>query len=126
MTKAAKITWGVCTLGVPFILYAYITGPDPRYTAAPGDDPLACASAGCHTGSRTGGPINPAGGNVTATFSSGSTYAPGGGPITITVTISDPVNNHYGFQMTARLESNLSKDQAGDFTPGQNQIVLCD
>ncbi len=108
------------------ILYAYVAGPDPRHTAAPGDDPLACATSGCHTGSPRGGPINPAGGSVTATFSSGNTYAPGGSPITITVTVSDPVNKHYGFQMTARLDSDQANGQAGDFTPGPNQIVLCD
>src|SRR6266704_100845 len=102
MTTARKITWGLCAAAIPMVLYAYVAGPDPRHTAAPGDDPLACATAGCHTGSPRGGPINAGGGGVTATFSSGSTYAPGGSPITITVTVADPVNKHYGFQMTAR------------------------
>src|SRR5260370_41786948 len=32
----------------------------------------------------------------------------------------------YGFQMTARLESNLANGQAGDFTAGTQQLVLCD
>jgi hypothetical protein len=63
---------------------------------------------------------------VTATFSSGTTYTPGGAPITITVTVTDPVNTHYGFQMTARPESNLSQGQAGDFTAGTHQLVICD
>ena len=105
---------------------AYEYGPDPRYTGAPGDAQLACASAGCHTNNPAGGPSNPAGGGVTATFSSGSSYTPGGAPITIVVSVSDPKNTHYGFQMTARLESNLANAQAGDFTAGANQIVLCD
>jgi uncharacterized protein (TIGR03437 family) len=106
---------------------AYEYGPDPRYTAAPGDHPAACASAGCHSNSLTvDGPINVAGGAVTAMFSTGSSYTPGGSPITITVNVTDPKNTHFGFQMTARLESNLTNGQAGDFTAGTNQIVLCD
>ena len=28
------------------LLYAYATGPDPRYTGAPGDNKLACAASG--------------------------------------------------------------------------------
>jgi uncharacterized protein (TIGR03437 family) len=65
---------------------------------------------------------------VLATFSSGSTYTPGGSPITITVTASDAVNTHFGFQMTARLASNAAQGQAGTFNPGSNPniIVLCD
>jgi uncharacterized protein (TIGR03437 family) len=128
MTKAKKIVWmcvGLWVAIVPAILWAYSSGPDPRYTAAPGDSPLACASSGCHTSSATGGPINPAGGSVTATFSGGTTYTPGVDQ-TVTVTVSDPVNKLYGFQMTARLESNLSTAQAGDFTAGTGTQVICD
>jgi uncharacterized protein (TIGR03437 family) len=111
----------------PAVALAYEYGPDPRYTAAPGDHPLACASAGCHTSSANGGLINPAGGNVTAAFPGGSlTYTPGGPAITIIVSVSDPANTGYGFQMTARLDSDLANGQAGDFTAGANQIVLCD
>jgi uncharacterized protein (TIGR03437 family) len=129
MINVKKILLGTCGLGValfPAYLYAHLAGPDPRYTAAPGDIPLACSNATCHTALAKGGPLNAFKGfGVTATFSSGSTYTPGV-PVTITVSVSDPVNTHYGFQMTARLESNLSNGQAGDFTAGANQIVICD
>jgi uncharacterized protein (TIGR03437 family) len=120
------ITVGAFSVLVPLALLAYEYGPDPRYTGAPGDNQLACAASGCHTGLAAGGPINAAGGAVNATFSSGTTYTPGGAPITITVSVTDPVNLHYGFQMTARLESNLTEGQAGNFTAGMNQIVICD
>jgi len=120
------ITVGAFAVLVPLAVLAYEYGPDPRYTGAPGDNQLACAASGCHTGLAAGGPINAAGGGVTATFSTGTTYTPGGSPITITVTVTDPVNKHYGFQMTARLETNLTEGQAGDFTAGANQIVICD
>ncbi len=108
---------------LPVALLAHIEGPDARHTAAPGDDQLACATGGCHTGTHTGGPINSAGGQVTATFSSGATYTPGGSPITITVKVTDPSNTRFGFQMTARLESDLSNGAAGDFAAGTNQIT---
>jgi uncharacterized protein (TIGR03437 family) len=111
---------------VPMLLLAYSYGPLPGYAGAPPDNnPFACASAGCHTGLAKGGPINAAGGSVTATFSSGSTYTPGQ-PVTITVNVTDPVNTWHGFQMTARLDSDLTK-QAGrfSFTNTADYFVLC-
>jgi uncharacterized protein (TIGR03437 family) len=129
MTKAQKIVWmsvGLWVAIVPALLLAYSSGPDPRYTAAPGDSPLACASSGCHTANQQqGGPINAAGGSVKAVFSGGSTYTPGQDQ-TVTVTVSDPINRLFGFQMTARLESDLSNAQAGTFTAGAGNFVICD
>src|SRR6476659_2939633 len=118
MSTGKKIVYAFLAAMVPMLLYAFATGPDPRYTAAPGDSPLACASAGCHTGSAKGGPINAAGGAVTATFSSGSSYTPGQ-QVTITVNVTDPANRLHGFQMSARLGQNdaeLSSRQAGRFS----------
>lgn len=127
MTTGKKILCAFVTAMVPMLLFAFASGPDPRHTAAPGDDPLACASVGCHTGSFKGGPINASGGSVSATFSDGSSYTPGKS-ITITVSVSDPVNTFHGFQMTARLESNLSTGQAGRFSyvSGSGVFVICD
>ncbi|MEP7354179.1 MAG: choice-of-anchor V domain-containing protein [Acidobacteriota bacterium] len=114
----------------PGLLLAHKNGADPRHTAAPGDaDQFACATAGCHTSFTTtgkGGPLNFYGGSVAATFSEGSTYTPGGDPITILVHVKDPTNTQYGFQMTARPESNASHGQAGSFTPGDGSFILCD
>src|SRR6476660_3530414 len=100
MTTGRKIVYTFLAGMVPMLLFAFATGPDRRYTGAPGDDQLACASSGCHTGLAKGGPINPVGGSVTATFSSGSTYTPGQ-PVNITVDVTD-TNTLHGFQMTAR------------------------
>lgn len=112
---------------IPPLLYAHFSGPDPRATGAPGDAALSCAQSTCHTGLQAGGPINSFSGSVKATFSSGTTYTPGGDPITITVTVTDPQNTHYGFQMTARLASDLANGQAGDFnSTSSNVIVICD
>src|ERR1700687_2601541 len=127
MSAGKKIVFTFLAAMVPMLLFALAEGPDPGYSGAPPDgNPFACASAGCHTGPTSqGGPINAAGGSVTATFSSGSTYTPGQ-PVTITVSVSDPVNTWHGFQMTARLDSDLTK-QAGKFSyaSGTGIFVLC-
>jgi uncharacterized protein (TIGR03437 family) len=101
------------------LLHAYSNGPDPRVTGAPGDNQLACAA--CHNTS----PLNSGGGNVKINFATGQTYTPGAAQ-TFSIVITDAVARIYGFQMTARLESNLANGQAGDFTAGAGQMVLCD
>lgn len=130
MTTGKKIVYVFLAATVPMLLYAFSSGPDPRYTAAPGDNPMACANAGCHSGLAKGGPINAAGGAVTATFSSGSTYTPGQ-DVTITVNVTDPQNTLHGFQMSARLGNNdadLATKQAGRFSylSSAGVFVLCD
>jgi len=126
-----QLAWAVAgTFSViaPVALWAHYYGPDPGASGAPNDvyGNLACAASGCHTGSAKGGPVNADGGAVTATFSGGMTYTPGGPPIIITVTVADPVNKKYGFQMSARAASDDS--QAGDFAYDasiQNLLILC-
>jgi uncharacterized protein (TIGR03437 family) len=103
------------------LVFAYATGPDPRYTAAPGDSAQACATSGCHNGT----PLNGGGGNVVVNFQNGQTYTPGAQQ-TFTIVITDSVARLYGFQMTARLESDLANGQAGDFSSDSQQIVICD
>jgi uncharacterized protein (TIGR03437 family) len=124
----AKAALALSAASLPTLLLALASGPDPRHTAAPGDVPMACATGGCHTSALAGpgGPINFHGGSVSATFSQGGTYTPGGDPVSITVSVADPVNSTYGFQMTARLESNQATSQAGRFTSSQGSFVLCD
>lgn len=126
MTTGKKIVCAGLAAMAPVLLFAYASGPDPRHTSAPGDDPLACSTSGCHTGLVKGGPINASGGAVTAAFSS-TTYTPGQ-PVTITVNVTDPVNTLHGFQMTARLDSNQVGGQAGRFSypSGSGVFVLCD
>jgi uncharacterized protein (TIGR03437 family) len=103
---------------IPVLIYAYASGPDPRLTGAPGDNPAACTS--CHTGT----PLNGGGGSVQLTSSAGTSYTPGQQQ-TLTVTINDPKAKVYGFQMSARLDSDPAVGQAGDFTAGGQQLVLC-
>jgi uncharacterized protein (TIGR03437 family) len=122
MTSTNRLVGTIAGVALSAVLiFAYATGPDPRHTGAPGDDPLACATSGCHTGTA----LNGGGGNVVVNFQNGQTYTPGAQQ-TFTIVVTDSRARVYGFQMTARLESNLSNGQAGDFTAGTQQIVLCD
>src|SRR5258706_16377553 len=98
-------------------IYGHAAGPDPRHTGAPGDDPLECATSGCHTGT----PINGGGGNGAVNFQNGLTYTPGVQQ-TFSLVFTDSKAKAYGFQMTARLESNLSNGQAGGFFAGGAQL----
>jgi uncharacterized protein (TIGR03437 family) len=119
MQKATKISAAIFCGLVPAFLYSYATGPDPRYTGAPGDS--TCATGGCHTGTA----LNGGGGNVQLTSSAGASYTPGQQQ-TLSITITDSKAKVYGFQATARPDSDSSKGQAGDFSAGAQQLVICD
>jgi uncharacterized protein (TIGR03437 family) len=127
VSLTTRIVCSVIAGVVPLMLNAGDNGgPVVRRTGGKGDDPMACASAGCHTGLSGGGPINAHGGSVTATFSQGSAYTPGT-PVQIQVRVADPVNSRtYGFQMSARPENDLENGQAGRFVVAPGIGVLCD
>jgi uncharacterized protein (TIGR03437 family) len=112
--KTVKILKFSCVLAViPALIYAHEYGPDPGYTAAPGDNPTACVASGCHVGT-VNDPAN--GGSVAIMLPGAATYTPGGAAQLITVLITDANRQSWGFQMTARLASNLKTGQAGGFT----------
>jgi uncharacterized protein (TIGR03437 family) len=129
MSKKKKILIGkmTCLLGViPVMMFAYEYGPDPGYTGAPGDNKTACVSSGCHVGK-----VNSFTGAVAIT-AAGTTYVPG---VTqqISVTVADPAEKNWGFQLTARLASQASLTkgftQPGDFEPladGFTQVICQD
>ncbi|HYL74000.1 MAG TPA: choice-of-anchor V domain-containing protein [Bryobacteraceae bacterium] len=123
MSRKNRIITGVAAVALlcAALLYAHAAGPDPWHTGAPGDDPAACTASGCHVGT----PLNGGGGSVVVNFENGQTYTPGGPPQHFTIVITDSAAKKWGFQMTARLGSNLSGGQAGDFTAGTGQIVIC-
>ena len=106
-------------LAVPVAVWAFASGPPAGYTTAPGDHPgIACTK--CHSQFE----LNSQGGSVTIAFPKGLSYTPGATQ-TLTVTIADPAAVAYGFQMTARVQSNLAGGQAGSFTAGTNQKIIC-
>ncbi|HXJ42999.1 MAG TPA: choice-of-anchor V domain-containing protein, partial [Bryobacteraceae bacterium] len=93
----------------PLVIYAYPYGPDPRHTNAPGDAGT-CLASNCHVGA-----LNPIGGGVKITLPGGNTYTPGVKQ-RIQVQITDAARQKFGFEFTARLASDLSNGQAGDFS----------
>jgi uncharacterized protein (TIGR03437 family) len=102
---------------VPALLYAFSTGPLPRKTGAPGDG--ICAE--CHRGTA----LNEGGGRVTLAASTGTTYTPGQ-TITFTLTITDSAAAVYGFQATARPDSNPANGQAGTLNAAAQQRIICE
>jgi len=72
--------------------------------------PTANTCAGCHSGSPSSG-----GSTSISGFPSAMTYTPGGPAIPLTVTVTDPNFSNFGFQLTARLASNIATT-GGTFT----------
>src|SRR3954466_9507282 len=90
----------------PGCLFAHGYGPPPRVTAAPGDNPRACTL--CH--SRT--VINTGPGSVQIILKSGAVYIPGIKQ-RISVRVEDHNQKRWGFELTAHLNSDPEKRQAG-------------
>jgi len=101
-------------------LLAYSSGAPPRCSGAPGDNPGSCTF--CHRGLA----LNGGQGSVKIVLQGGNSYTPG---VTqhIMVQVSDPQQRRWGFQMSARLKSDLANGQAGDFKPSDGFTqVICD
>src|SRR5690349_12970633 len=103
---AASILAGMMPMGV----FGHSYGPKPRATAGPGDDAKACTA--CHTTSA----LNSGTGSVKILLQSGAFYIPGVKQ-RVAVQVSDPVQQRWGFELSARLNSDLTNGQAGDLTP---------
>jgi len=103
------------------VIYAYEYGPDPGYTGAPGDNATGCTASGCHVGTPNSGP-----GSVKIVASGGTTYVPGQTQ-QIQVTVTDSTKRKYGFELTARVDSNQNIAGAGTLAPadGNTQVVTC-
>jgi uncharacterized protein (TIGR03437 family) len=116
MKKTFRGTTALALGALPALLFAFSSGPDAHYTGAPGDQ--TCVA--CHLGTA----LNGGGGSVELKSAAGSTYAPGQQQ-QITITISDAKARVYGFELSARLDSDPANGQAGDFTAGNQQQVIC-
>jgi uncharacterized protein (TIGR03437 family) len=90
----------------PLVIHGFSSGPVPFVTGNPQDNQGAtCSQSGCHLGTS----VNGGGGKIQITPEA-ATWTPGQ-PQKITVTISDPVQRAWGFELTARFADNT---QAGD------------
>ena len=98
---------------LPAELWAYAEGPDAGVSGVPREASCtACHRSGTYPGS------------VAVQFAGGLTYSPGIKQHLV-VTINDPAQKRWGFQLTAREAANTAV-QAGTFTPGADgftQIV---
>jgi uncharacterized protein (TIGR03437 family) len=94
----------------PALVWAYSTGPDAGHSGVPGE-PGTCAV--CHT--QSGAKLS---GSVGVKFPGGLTYTPGVAQ-QLVVTVADPAQKRWGFQLTAR-PSALPSTVAGSFTPGSD------
>jgi uncharacterized protein (TIGR03437 family) len=114
----AKIA--VVTAAIPFILWAHEYGPDPGYSGVPKEQGT-CTAVSCHVGT-TNDPKNT--GSVSVAFPNGQNYVPGLKQHLV-VTIADPAQRAWGFQLTTRLASNTAT-QAGSlaFTDA-NTLLMC-
>jgi uncharacterized protein (TIGR03437 family) len=121
MTRQRKVFWAksvVILSAVPIAVFAYSTGPDPGKCAVPGES--TCAEIGCHTGTA----VNGGSGSVTVAFPNGLTYTPGVKQHLV-VTIADPSQRRWGFQLTARVAAGTGT-QAGTFTSTDRfTLVMC-
>jgi uncharacterized protein (TIGR03437 family) len=93
---------------LPILIYAYAEGPDAGFAGVPGE--LGTCTQ-CHSGGSGSG-------SVTVAFANGLTYTPG---VTqhVVVTVADPVQRRWGFELTARPSSSTTT-MAGSFTPGSD------
>ena len=115
---AAKVA--VILGAIPILLWAYEYGPNPGYSGVP-NELATCNNAQCHLGT-TNDPANK--GSVSVAFPGGQTYVPGVKQHLV-VTIADPAQRAWGFQLTARLASNTAT-LAGTFaSTDANTLLMC-
>src|SRR4051812_20166903 len=106
-------------VSLPLIGWAHSYGPPPGVAGAPGDNPKACTL--CHSSSA----LNSGTGSVKILLQSGAFYIPGVKQ-RVMVQVADPAQRRWGFELTARLNSDSQNSQAGDFTPVDNMTqVIC-
>jgi uncharacterized protein (TIGR03437 family) len=123
MERKRKLFWaktGVILAAIPVLIWAHEYGPDAGYCAVPKEGGT-CNTSGCHTGTAVNGG---GGAGVSVAFPNGLTYAPGVKQHLV-VTIADPAQRAWGFQLTARLASN-SSTMAGSFAfTDANTLLMC-
>jgi uncharacterized protein (TIGR03437 family) len=105
LTNRILVKLAALGAALPVLIFGYAAGPDAPFAGVPGEN--TCTS--CHR-------VSSGTGSVTVTFPNGTTYTPGVKQH-LMVTITDPAQKRWGFELTAR-QSGDTKAQAGTFTPG--------
>src|ERR1035437_6389674 len=105
---------------LPILIWAYEYGPDPGYSGVP-NELGTCTGAQCHIGT-TNDPANK--GSVSVAFPGGQTYIPGVKQHLV-VTIADPAQRAWGFQLTARLVTDTATMAGTLASTDQNTTMMC-
>ena len=113
--KKIRVCQWALAASAPLVVYAFSTGPPIERTGAPSDGGLNCTA--CH---RTFAPANSGAGRVI--IRSGA-YTPGVKQ-NIQVMVEDPDARRWGFQLTARMHSDETKE-AGTFSAINDLRVRC-
>ncbi len=104
----------------PLYLLSNAGGPPPGHSGGPFPGEQSCAIAGCHGTGALGGP-----GSVTLTINGGPAgdyrYTPGETAM-IEVSVADPNQQRWGFQLTARKGNGC--EGAGMFEAGEQQVSV--
>ena len=124
MNSLSIFTRKLALVMMPFSLMAHPSGAPTDSSGAPPRN-LSCSQIGCHFAQG-----NPFSEGIQLDFgATGTTYTPGAGVQTWTLTLPTSALNGsarlYGFQMTARLGSDPANKPAGTFTAGNGQAVIC-
>jgi uncharacterized protein (TIGR03437 family) len=105
---------------IPILIWAYEYGPNPGYSGVP-NELGTCTAAQCHVGT-TNDPANK--GSVSVAFPGGQSYVPGVKQHLV-VTIADPAQRAWGFQLTARLASKTATMAGTLASTDQNTTIIC-
>src|SRR5262249_16555222 len=121
--RKRKLFWaktGVILAAIPCLIWAYEYGPDAGYSGVPGENGgQTCSNSACH-----GGRDNQFSRSVTVAFPGGQQYTPGVKQH-LMVTITDPAQRAWGFQLTARVASSTGT-LAGTFaSTDASTLVMC-
>jgi len=106
---------------LPILIWAYEYGPNPGYSGVPNELGTCTSGTQCHVGT-TNDPANK--GSVSVAFPNGQTYIPGVRQHLV-VTIADPTQRAWGFQLTVRLASNPATVAGTLTSTDQNTTMLC-
>lgn len=99
--------FAIVSLAAASLAWGRSGGPGAGYSGAPGDS--LCIA--CH-----GGPENTGGGSVAISFGGATSYTPGQ-IMHVSVTISDPAQKRWGFEVSPRLVSDVRNMGAGTLAP---------
>ena len=111
---------GMVLAAIPILIWAHEYGPDAGVAGVPNENGT-CNQASCHLGPPA---VNAGGGSVKVDFPGAMTYTPGVKQHLV-VTIADPTQRAWGFEITARPASNSATMAGAFFSTDANTQRMC-